>query len=191
MKQFNPIVGILGKKGHGKDTVGAMVAEQTGWELDSFAAPLRKFSYEMFGISHETYNAVISGLGMTGRQFLQEVGTRVMREIDSDQWIRALAHRLKSSGNRGRLILTDVRFPNEVQFVKANGGLLLHVVRPDRHDTDSHISESGVSTSLVDYSICNCGDVLELQKKVEKFVWWCNGNTKAADSDLPFFWTVK
>lgn len=182
MKPITNLIGITGLKGHGKDTVGDMLMRRfNNFRRDSFAAPMRMLANDLFGITHETYNEPIEGLNMTGRQFLQKLGTEVGRSLSPDLWIHALAYRwnqqfsIPKTGIKQKyagLIITDLRFPNEAKFIKDNGGCILHVIRPGFGEQDSHVSEAGIPSALIDFSICNTGDLENLEVIVADFYNW-------------------
>ena len=73
----------------------------------------------------------------TVRQLLQEIGTEAMRnEIHPDIWVNALFNEYipKETGRKGSLfyphwIITDLRFPNELQAVKDREGITIRVNR--------------------------------------------------------------
>ena len=59
---------------------------------------------------------------------LQWYGTDVARKQDPDTWVKALAARVEKEKPHVALI-TDVRFPNEANYIKARGGYLVDVIR--------------------------------------------------------------
>lgn len=68
-------------------------------------------------------------------------------------------------------IITDVRFPNEYDAVKANGGLILRVNRPGYGTSmldlaTAHPSETALDGHKFDHVIDNNGDLEDLKKKV-------------------------
>ena len=102
--------------------------------------------------------------GMTGREFLQKLGTAVRNEVHPEFWTRAL---FIKEGNNQNLIIPDVRFPNEAQIVKDHGGILIRIERPGA-GAGNHISE----TALDDYKgwdivIDNVGTLEDLYKQVK------------------------
>ncbi len=82
---------------------------------------------------------------MSIREVLQVVGTDIFRRMFDDQiWVKALFR--KSRGDVDYVIVPDVRFPNELKAVEAQGEVL-RIVR-DTDFEDNHASE----TALDDYS---------------------------------------
>jgi hypothetical protein len=68
---------------------------------------------------------------------LQKWGTEVARRSwHDDTWIASLENKLNKAHND--IVITDVRFPNEIRAVKDAGGTVIRVVRgpePDWYDT--------------------------------------------------------
>ena len=87
-----------------------------------------------------------NGKRITNREFLQLLGTEVGRAIDPDIWVKSLMHWYSKFPERPNWIVTDVRFPNEAEAIKREGGLLIRVNR-NTGFTDTHPSE----TALDDY----------------------------------------
>lgn len=111
------IVGFGNKARHGKDTVA-------GYVHQAFAADSRFYSFA------RPLKAVARVLGMKGKDghLLQALGTDVLRRIDPDIWVRVMAEEIAEEAPRIALI-PDVRFPNEADFIRRSGGILVRVVR--------------------------------------------------------------
>ena len=83
-------------------------------------------------------------------------------------------------------IITDLRFPNELQAIKDRGGITIRVNRPvenypENHkfngDTQSaikiahnHPSETALDNATFDYTIINDGSIEELIEKVKEIL---------------------
>lgn len=68
--------------------------------------------------------------GMTKKDgnFLQKVGTDIVRQVDVDHWVKALYWTIDEQRPTFALI-ADVRFKNEAALVKQMGGILVKVTR--------------------------------------------------------------
>jgi len=85
---------------------------------------------------------------LTAREFLQLFGTDVCRAIKSDVWTSSCLTRIKDS-NTELAIVSDCRFPNEVEAIKSVGG---KVVRLTRHPhSDEHESETALTDEYEGY----------------------------------------
>lgn len=96
------------------------------------------------------------------RSLLQWYGTEYRRSIDSEYWVRQLAQRIELEKPQIALI-TDMRFPNEMAFVKQYG----EAVRVDRDGLppSTHASE----TALADVSPEEWSLILENNGTLEEF----------------------
>jgi hypothetical protein len=102
---------------------------------------------------------------LSPRKIMQYFGTEFGRKMDGDLWIK-LAHREFEAW--GSLIVTDVRFDNEAQWIRDNNGVVVKVVN-DRisSNSDSHVSERGVNREFISYTIENNGSLEELRNGME------------------------
>lgn len=103
---------------------------------------------------------------MTARQFLQFLGTDIMRRMWEPVWIRDTLNRIISDDSEIALI-GDVRFPNEGEAIHNTPGNLLKL--PRSIFSDSHASETSVDN--IDESLFNRilgdGTLAELQAEIE------------------------
>jgi hypothetical protein len=149
------IIGICGFQGSGKDTIADYLQNIYGFKRDSFAATLKDAVAAVFGWDRELLEGRTTEsrvwreqvdpwwaqrLGMpdlTPRLVLQKWGTEVARRSwHDDTWIASLENKLNKAHND--IVITDVRFPNEIRAVKDAGGTVIRVVRgpePDWYDT--------------------------------------------------------
>lgn len=156
----------------------------TTWNRESFAKKLRHCLYSItgdnrvFALDDETKNSLSTikdaeGNYYTIRQLLQKFGTEVGRSISPNLWVDILMRdylKAKSEGYEEDWIITDVRFENEANAVRDNGGVLIQIVR-NTGLNDQHISE----TALDDYKnfdivIENNGSIDELIDEVHAFM---------------------
>jgi hypothetical protein len=57
---------------------------------------------------------------------------RKMRSIDRDYWVKQLYMRTGSDTEK-RICITDVRYPNEVRWIKSKQGVVIGIDRPGYH----------------------------------------------------------
>jgi hypothetical protein len=89
---------------------------------------------------------------MTSRDFLQYFGTTIVRKIYNNAWVDSTIKRILIEQPR-LAIIPDVRFPNEVEAIKKNGGI---VVRLTRNIANSqHESEIALDKDRYDWSNFN------------------------------------
>lgn len=117
------------------------------------------------------------------RGLLQRLGTEVGRNmIDEDVWVNAMCRRIVEIGHATQpVVVTSVRFPNELEMIRSLGGDTMYVTRTEPTDTlrahqiatqptRSHSSETSISAQDFDYCIENDGTLIELADKVSDFV---------------------
>ena len=87
---------------------------------------------------------------MTGREVLQFVGTEIFRKMYGNVWADSTLRRIISEDSQFAVI-TDVRFPNEVEAIKKAGGKVLRLTRNGEHK-DVHVSETALDQDKYDWS---------------------------------------
>jgi hypothetical protein len=185
------IIGLVGKKGSGKDTIGAYLVKQYGFERKSFADPLKKSVAALFDIPFSDIDklkldnkAVISvsmgevypreeliSTNMSFRRLLQRYGTEAHREIfGHDFWVdQTLPVRGYYHGRA--IVVTDCRFTNESDRIKMLDGHIIKVIRPDIVDPqDQHASELELTTIEADHELINNGTIDDLYSAVEELL---------------------
>ena len=148
------IIGICGFIGSGKDTIADYLVNIHQFRRESFANTLKDAVSQVFGWdrdmlegrtrqSREWRERVdpwwakrLNMPDLTPRWVLHYWGTEVCRRaFHDDIWIAALENKLRSSNDD--IVISDCRFPNEINSIKAAGGIVVRVVRgvePDWYD---------------------------------------------------------
>lgn len=165
------IIGIGGKKGSGKDTVGLLLQElllEEGLKFTTvaFADKLKELIIDLFDMAEEQLYGLLkefpdkrypnkNGTFWTPRELMQYLGTDVFRGIYPNIWVDYLRRRIESSP--GNYIITDCRFKNEVGVIKENNGLYLSVVRKQvgKQNFTTHVSENDLNHIAPDILIIN------------------------------------
>lgn len=115
---------------------------------------------------------------MTVRQFLQELGTDGLRNgLHPNVWVNALMADYTGMYDIDtdrttypNWIITDVRFPNEAQAIKDQGGIILRIDRPGVKPTNNHPSEVSLDDWEFDYKIMNGSDIVSLMFTVHNIL---------------------
>lgn len=177
MTQDVQLIGFAGRKRSGKDT--AAQAGQGVWEPMSFAEPMRAMIRALLvyqGVDEETIHRMMYGdlkeapsiylNGRSYREAMQTLGTEWGRDLmGEDLWANILVNAAKAS-DAETVVVTDVRFQNEVDILRANGGSIFRVERPGLAKYDTHRSEAGIDELLVDEVLIN--DAASAEAWVEK-----------------------
>lgn len=176
------ILALAGAAGSGKSTAAAYLEERHGFTRVRFAGPLkamlRAFLAEA-GTPASEIERMIEGdrkqapapelAGRTPRYAMQTLGTEYGRElIHPDLWTMAWAAGARAALDRGAsgVVVEDCRFPNEVEAVRALGGTVVRIVRPDGAlCLDPHPSEA--QALIVDATIANVGPLCDLHEMID------------------------
>lgn len=157
------LIGIYGYARTGKDTVGAYLTANHNHTRYAFADPIKRAVYEMFGVTIEDQNnpslkeKVIPFWGFSPRQMAQLLGTEGGRDLfRQDIWIkRAELEYQKIKQTSRHMVITDVRFRNEIDWIKEENGTLIKITRDNRKSISDHKSNKYFDDSLFDIVIQN------------------------------------
>jgi len=169
------IIGISGKKRHGKDTAAETIAAMLAGhaEICYFANGVKRGAAAILGLPPETFFDDVSKVKeylidfsngvattMSGREILQKLGTECVRDnIHPNFWVtRTMVH--INMLEVPYVIIPDVRFPNEYDAVKNAGGVMIRVQGNPGEPADNHISETALDDHEFDAYIYNTGDYL-------------------------------
>lgn len=163
------VIGLSGYARSGKDAIATILSD-FGWERRAFADAIRDVVYSL--------NPLVSGplrlqqvvdlLGWEGakgqypevRRLLQYMGTDVGRNfLGENVWVNMV---LSSLGD-GNYVITDCRFPNEADAIRAAGGKVWRISRPGVGPANDHISENSMEEYNFDSYIENKGDLEDLR----------------------------
>jgi len=86
------------------------------------------------------------GQPVSGRQILQIFGTEICRKIFHDVWVNACLTKVRSEQPE-LAIITDVRFPNELDGIKKAGGRVIRFTRAPFAGQDEHESETALDNT--------------------------------------------
>ena len=171
------IIGIAGYKGSGKDSLGEILTTTFGWHKMSFAQPIKDLVHNTFGID----KAILSGtdgerefrelplpdwFNLSSRDMLQKVGMAFRENLHKDIWVKILENQYNSC--KEHVVITDVRFPNEVEMINKHG-FVVCVKRPD-FNGDAHESEHALDGHAFSYAFNNDGTKEALQAKFYNFL---------------------
>ena len=140
------IIGITGSAGSGKDTIGdILVRNLPNWEKVSFAGHLKDVTALLFGFDRkmlagetpedreireqpDPYWSEKMGKDFTPRFALQFFGTNLLRnQLHQNIWVDCLEKKILESDKN--IVITDVRFSNEIDMIKSIGGEVWRVER--------------------------------------------------------------
>ncbi len=167
------IIGMTGPAGCGKDTAAMALVRQLGFKRFSFAAPIKEALNAMFGwtpaqwLDREWKEESIPGFReQSPRTLAQSLGTEWARDLDPDFWVKLMRFHLLDGGcEYERVVISDVRFPNEATWIRDHGGHIINASRDLETHVKTHSSEAGLSWDLIDFQLANSGGVIQLEKE--------------------------
>ena len=202
------IVGFVGFIGSGKDTAADYLVNFHGFRRDSFANTLKDAVANVFGWDRTLLEGRTSEarawreevdtwwaerLGMphlTPRWVLQYWGTEVCRQgFHDDIWIASVENKIRKTTDN--IVISDVRFPNEIKAIHNAGGIVVRVhrgVMPHWYDVaiqankgsesaqnflkkeGIHASETAWVGGKIDYIIANDSTIDDLYAQIKKLL---------------------
>lgn len=169
------LIGFIGRKTSGKDTA-AQILVDNGYENVKFAGALKfmlRAYFTYLGLDDKTIQKMIDGRHKeiptwllekrTPRWAMQTLGTEWGRDlIGKEIWVNACIRRCQQFY---KVVVTDVRFENEVAGLQGIGGKIIRITRPGT-EIDTHESERLIDTLPADFEIVNDSTIDELHAKV-------------------------
>ena len=172
------IIGLVGYIGSGKGTVADTLVRNHQYHKFAFADALKDAVATIFtwprGLLEGDSNASRAfrervdvwwsnklGYEVTPRLILQKMGTEACRHGIADNiWIAALEKRMQGYDD---VVISDVRFPNEIDFIRSAGGVIVRVKRGEDPTEEQlskmHISETAWNSYVPDRTILNDKDI--------------------------------
>ena len=165
----------------GKSTIASYLSKRHAYVVQPLAGPIKRIAAvvlsEMGVPSSALYYAgekdtVLPDWNVSPRHILQTLGTEWGRTcIAPDIWLRIWA---RSSAYLPRIVVDDLRFRNEADYLRSKGGIILRVQRPTSgldptalSRATAHSSEAGLSGYAFDGTIHNTGTLTELHTAIE------------------------
>ena len=210
------LIGLCAQKQNGKDTMADYLCHKYKFIKLSFASPLKDACKILFGFTEAQVNGsekeiIDEKWGVSPRTVLQFVGTDLFRDqmktiipgIGDNFWALCLKNsidKIVKSTPDARIVISDVRFPNEVKMIQQLGGLIVKITRSssirqssepavesksslerkiddikgnssiENNTTRQHVSEKMIDTIKGDVLIENNGTILQFYEKIDKYM---------------------
>lgn len=186
------LIGLMGIKGSGKTSAALYLMKQYGFIEKSFAECLKRACQELFllsdsqvfGTQEEKETPDDRWFGCTPRKMLQFVGTDLLRNnlntimpgLGNDIFIHHFKLWYESEIKKNPnlcVVVSDVRFQNEIDFIQKIGGFVIKINRPSVMTNDMHSSEMELqSITTYDYLIENTGTLEDFYYKIRQYDVW-------------------
>lgn len=167
------IIGLAGYARSGKDEVAKILVKNYGFRRIAFADPIREFVLRVNPIleSGHRIGELVKEFGWElakskdeSRRLLQEVGLVARDMFGPNFWVD-LAVKNISFGER--VVISDVRFKNEMTVIRQLEGKTFRVLRDGVGPVNAHISETEIDDSYFNAYIPNNGTLEELEAYVD------------------------
>lgn len=179
------LLGLVGFARAGKDSVANILVRDHGYTKMGFADGVRDMAKAIdpfVEVRHPNradthfarYSAVLQESGYEAakanpdvRRLLQRIGTEAVRSVlGPDVWVNRT---LDLSDGMRDVVISDVRFPNEANAIRAAGGIVVRIERPGYGGTDPHPSEAQVA-DIETHATITATDMSELEGGVALFM---------------------
>lgn len=169
------LIGLVGKKGSGKDTLADFIVKEYSFVKYAYATPLKEACKILFLLSddqlhdRELKETIDNRWDMTPRKMMQTMGTDLIRtHIDPNFWIKHFSLWFKNNSEKN-VIVTDCRFQNEIDIVIKLGGKIIKINRET--EFDEHESEVGIDKlQNIDFIINNNSTKSNLFDQVKYYI---------------------
>ena len=181
------LIGLTGYAGSGKDTVAEYLIKEHGFTRLAFADKVRELAYRLnppidYGASDIQWEVNKQGWDAAKqhpeiRIWLQDIGTSCRDIQGADVWIDALysgywalIDDAQPCHNIENVVITDVRFLNEMEWIIGLGGRIVRVNRPEVGPVNDHPSETELDGWAMDGYIVNDRNLEDLSNAVDELI---------------------
>ncbi|HBA84905.1 MAG TPA: hypothetical protein DCZ95_12495 [Verrucomicrobia bacterium] len=167
------LIGIAGRARTGKDTLAGHMINRHGFVRWAFADVIKHAFMMVPGVSADQLHGdrkeeIDPHYGFAWRVAMQRFGD-TMRGLNPDFFIQVAERALPPEG---RVVISDIRFENEAEFVRSRG-LLIHLRRPKAPAVAHHISEQPLGVEIDDVVIPNTGTPAQMFARFDElFCMW-------------------
>jgi dephospho-CoA kinase len=171
------IIGLSGYASAGKDSVAQILVEKFGYKRMAFADAIRDILYTLDPLTNnglhlrtvvDDYGWDLAKQDNEIRRLLQVLGTEVGRNVFGDDvWVDVLISKLEPMD---KVVITDVRFPNEARELHNLAGEIWRVNREGVSAINEHVSESQMDEYNFDKIIDNNGSLEDLEHAIVELI---------------------
>jgi len=177
------IIGLVGHARTGKDTVAERLVNQHGFTRFALADAVRHMAGRICGPALNGggppytpewlgyWEKAKDDFPELTRRALQDTGMAARKIMGEDIWIKVLERRMAEQPELKRVVITDIRFVNEAEWLSTKpGGQVWEVRRPGVVAINGHAAEASVdaAAALSHCVIVNDGTTQDLADAVDK-----------------------
>jgi hypothetical protein len=169
-----PIIGLLGRSRHGKDTIASVIHTIIPSTIVRLAQPLKDAVVSLYGFTYEQVEGdakemLDSRYEITPRYAIQSLCDHIMNLHGRDFFSRHLFGKYDFGhySQHGTVIIPDIRYEHDLQEVRSRGGIIIKVIR-NGSNIPNHSWETAIDDLKGDITIENNGSLDELIQKTYK-----------------------
>jgi hypothetical protein len=175
------IVGMVGKAQSGKDTFAGVLVREGGFIKVALADELKRDVANFVGLPLDQVEARKDHFRAT----LQEYGSRMRRERGADFWVGRATPAVERALASGKsVVVTDVRYENEAEWVRRLGGVFVRRVRARHAGAGEGLAEHSSETELEriepDY-VCGCDTIAGIENHARVLLRGLRGDATALE----------
>lgn len=146
------LIAFVGRKFSGKSTAAKHTrnTHEKSSALESLATPIKAHVKKIFGPLEETPKEIL-------RPVMQTLGEALKQKFGKTIFVDELHYRTTITEDPVDLVvIDDVRFDFEADYVRNQGGYVIRIIRPSTDDSgDTHVSETSMDNIQADATIIN------------------------------------
>lgn len=183
-------VALCGKQEVGKNLTAKLIAKELcdarkNYKILAFADPIKNMVLQMFPASDKKClfgssqlrnevipgNIIKDGKLLTYRQVLIDLGT-LARQYDPNVWVKAFDERIKALTAQKLVICSDLRFVNEMNYLKENGFFIIRIKRNavNKSKDATETEQDKITDEQFDYILENNGTIKDLKANISEIV---------------------
>lgn len=198
------LIGLTGHAGAGKTTATVQL-ERLGFTRYAFSEPVKELCAVLFPGLYGEWDAVrwerMKRDNITVREELQRVGVGCRDILGDNVWINVIYERIIADGHAelakseaglttleitGDVVIDGVRFPNEVEWIRSKGGVIVNIRRPGLAPINSAATETSLNHDEADYTVPNREDrIVDMNAVLTDLVALLNNNPTKKESINP------
>jgi len=191
MSRKQLLVGIHGLAYTGKSTAANTLAKKLELKKYAIAESVTQACAAALEMPHHDFLTLpkedtVTGFVFTKRQLMQCMG-HSLRNTDNNFLLHTLELRMHLHRKNhmydyllnGSLI-TDIRLPTEAQWLRNQGGTLIHIIRHNAPATTQDVTEQTLAIEPQDIVITNNSTIEELETKIHHLASDLRENAQAA-----------
>lgn len=170
----NQLIGLAGRAETGKDTAAIILRDALELRTYTFAEPVTRKCAQLLDMEHHEFlmlpkKTPCSIGAITKRELMQHMGADLRKENKyfATEYVQ---HQMDCNEDNNYLfngqLITDVRLPLEVDWVRSKSGIIIHIKNPNAEPAPADITEQDLEIQENDYVLINDKDKQTFENRV-------------------------